>query len=80
LFAGADRLLGTRRAEIIGSSFPMSSLLYNSLVDNDLVDPDNGLKQQSMHGLIVPRVGQRYRQSSDQFPQNFACRPGFFSD
>ena len=31
----------------------MSSLLYNSLVDNDVVDSDNGLNQQSMHGLII---------------------------
>jgi hypothetical protein len=53
LFAGADRLLGARPGELISSSFPMSSLLYNSFVDNDVVDSDNGLKQQSMHGLII---------------------------
>ena len=54
VFADADRLLGARHGEMISSSFPMSSLLYNSFVDNDVVDSDNGLKQQSMHGLIIP--------------------------
>ena len=48
------RLLGPRHGEMISFSFPMSSLLYNSFVDNDVVHSDNGLKQQSMHGLIIP--------------------------
>jgi len=33
-------------------AFPMSSLRDNSLVDNDVVDSDNGLKQQSMRAWI----------------------------
>jgi hypothetical protein len=53
VFAGTDCLLGARRGGMMSSSFPMSSLLYNSFVDNDVVDSDNGLKQQSMHGVIV---------------------------